>query len=230
MSIHFVGEKTLRFVYSLLLLAAVILVAWGILLSRDSRPEIAFYHRSTGVIQDFTPLSQHGYRVEVEFPISREQTLSGAATAELRSPPVLGQKVMIHYNPHTPEEFQVRPLPPIAPEWLYFFGIMTGGLGFRLMVSASMRSMKIRVLKEHGKRIVPHRYAVIEKNLRVMKFINIPVLLIHCQWDSPIQQQSLEFYSETYPRSKRGSLQLDKIQIFYLPKVPQRYYVEIPEG
>lgn len=228
MLIQFLGEKTIRIIYSIFLLLGILLVAWSITIVRSYKPQSDFYRTSRGRITKVEILSPNQYRIQVEFATETMTVVAAGGVLRSSSQPKLGERLLVHYNPYTPTEIELQSPPPFQPEFLFFLSILFGGIGFRFFVLLTLRNAKINVIMENGKRVEPSEFAVEATELSFLKFIKLPALFLHCSWSSPFkEEEKLEFYSEAYPVRLRDELSKARVQIYFLPQDPRRYFVQV---
>jgi len=224
---NFFRENTIRIVYTLLFLIGGALITWSILLMIYTRPDPSFYQTTSGYIRRSDQIAPDQYRVRVEHTLPNGNSVSGEAVLSADSPPLMGEEVLIHYNPYTPTELAVKELPPIQYPVLIFFGIMAGGLGFRFFIKTIFRNAKIDFICENGKKISPSKVLIEERVIRLFRFVRIPVLILHCTLVRPWNDDQLEFYSDPYPLNKREKLDLQSVRVFFIPQDPRRYYIHV---
>lgn len=229
MYLTYFRDGTLRLIHSILLLAGVVLVVWSISLTRSTKPETAFYHSTVGVVRTAELVSPDTWRIKAEYMLPDGSQATASGTYFGRSSPMSGEKILVHYNPYSFDEIEFDSLPPVQPQFLFFLSIMIGGLGFRFFIRYTFRNAKMRLIKEHGKKIVPTEVLFEEHMAKVLFFLRIPMLRLHCRWTDFSGRETLDFFSEALPPGRKNEINPAMLRIFYLPQDPRRYFLEIDE-
>lgn len=229
MYLTYFRDGMLRLIHSILLLAGIALVIWSIFLTRSTKPETAFYHSAVGVVRTAELISPDTWRIKAEYPLSDGSPATATGTYFGGSSPIAGEKILVHYNPYSFDEIEFDPLPPIQPQFLFFLSIMIGGLGFRFFIRYTFRIAKTRLIMEHGKKIVPTEVLFEEHTAKILFFLRIPILRIHCRWTGFSGRETLDFFSEALPPGRKNEIDPAKLRIFYLPQDPRRYFLKIEE-
>jgi len=163
--------------------------------------------------------------VEYELPDSSNRVARGVVQSEVVVNE--GDRLVVHYNPYSPDEISLQTPPPIKPEFLIFFGILIGGLGFRLFIRSFFQHAKERFIRENGKKITPFATEIEPTSVRLLWVIKIQAIRIHCSWEPLGGTEKLNFYSEPYPLTSAGKLKLQSVRVYFLPQAPERYFIEV---
>jgi len=227
---NFFKESTIRILYTTLLLLGGVLIAWSIVLISYSKPETPFYRTTTGTVRSVQNISPRVFRIRVEFYLPNNSAVTAEAQYAADRAPLLGEKMLVHYNPFTPAEIDVKKQPRFTYQVIIFFGIMIGGLGFRFFIKSIFRNAKIDFIRENGKKIIPSEIKIEEHQIKIMWIIRIHALIICCGWKNPDDSTQLEFYSEPFPLVMRDKLNLHSARVFFIPQDPRRYFIHIDTG
>ncbi len=222
-----ISEKSLRLLYTLLLLAGALIIGWSVLVMQSVKPPESFYYSTSGIVATARPTGAGQYEVRVEYTIPGVNSFSGSGVVTSPSPLAAGDKLLVHYNQYAPAEFVLQTPPLIRAEYLIFFGIVIGGLGFRFFVRSIFHNAKQQFIQEHGRRVDPHKTELEKATIKLLWLMKIPVVRIHCTWQKNTDSEKLDFYSDPYPVSKGEQLQLDNVKVYFIPQAPNRYFVEV---
>ncbi len=226
------SEKTLRILYTLLLCAGALIIGWSVLVMQAVKPPESFYYSTTGEVLSARPLGAGQFEVKIEYTIPGVNTFTGTgrvqgsarqSSAQIKA----GDNLLVHYNLYAPNEFVLQVPPPVKAEYLIFFGILIGGLGFRFFIRSVFHNAKQRFIQENGRKVDPQTAEIENATVKLLWLMKIPVLRIHCTWKKFTDGEELNFYSDPYPVSKGAELQLNHIKVYFLPQAPERYFVEV---
>jgi len=239
MLFNLIPEKSLRIMYTLLLCAGALIIGWSILVMQEVKPPEPYYHTTTGLVHSSRPVGSGQFQVRVEYSIPGrqmegqmegpvEETLfAGTGTVEGKTVVESGDTLLVHYNPYSPEEFAVQVPPPVKAEYLIFFGILIGGLGFRFFIRSFFRNAKRQFIQENGRKITPHSTEIEKTYIKLLWIVRVHVIRIHCTWKRTTETEELNFYSEPYPPSAEAKLKLQNAKVCFLPQAPERYFIEV---
>lgn len=220
-------EKKLRILYTLLLCTGALIIGWSVIVMQSVKPPEPFYYSTTGQVLSARPIGAGRFEVKIEYSIPGGNSFTATGSIQSSAGIGAGDKLLVHYNIYAPNEFALQVPPPIKAEYLIFFGILIGGLGFRFFIRSVFHSAKQRFIQENGRKIAPQTAEIENTHIKVLWFLKIQVVRIHCTWMKPADSEALNFYSDPYPISKGGELQLQNIKIYFLPQAPNRYFVEV---
>jgi len=229
MMLRYFRDDTLRLVHSLLLLAGVVLVLWSIILTRNTKPKTEYFHSTVGIARRVEQIAPTQFQIKTEYTLPGGSTASAEAIFREHAPPKQGEKILVHYNPYAPGEIEAAPLPPVQPQFVFFLSILIGGLGFRFFIRYTFRNAKMRVIAEHGKKITPVEVLFEEEFLKILYFIRIPVMRLHCRWTGFSGREHLDFFSDHLPPGRRDEIDPSRVRVYYLPQDPRRYFLELDE-
>ncbi|MCF7914707.1 MAG: DUF3592 domain-containing protein [Spirochaetaceae bacterium] len=222
-----IPEGIVRLIYTFLLFAGAILIGLSVLMMQSvQRPE-EYYLRTNGYVQASKTVGPGQYEVSIEYPLPDSTTRVARGIVQSESVVVEGDRLIVHYNPYSPNEISLQTLPPMKPEFLIFFGILVGGLGFRLFIRSFFQHAKERFIRENGKRITPFTTEIESTSVKLLWVIKIQAIRIHCSWKPLSGTEDLNFYSEPYPLSFASKLKLQSVRVYFLPQAPERYFIEI---
>jgi len=227
---NYYKESTIRIIYTSLLLAGGLLIAWSLWIIRTTKPELPFYRSASGIVRSSEQQSplQHRIKIEFELPNSTFITSTGILTSE--TIPSIGDDLLVHYNPYDPSAIELDRLPPVPYPIILFFGIMTAGLGFRFFIRTVFRNAKIAFIREHGKKVEPTEIRIEEHLFTYLWIIHIPSLLIHCRWEHAGISDSIEFISEPFPLKYRDKFNLPSVRVYFIQQDPRRYFIDPGPG
>ncbi len=191
------------------------------------QPPEAFYYSTSGIVATARPTGAGQYEVRVEYTIPGVNSFTGTGVVTSSAPLAPGDKLLVHYNQYAPEEFVLQRHPRIRAEYLIFFGIVIGGLGFRFFIRSIFHNAKQQFIQEHGRKVDPHKTELENATIKLLWLMKIPVVRIHCTWKKTTDSQELDFYSDPYPLSKGEQLQLDNVKVYFIPQAPNRYFVDL---
>ncbi|MFO7730502.1 MAG: DUF3592 domain-containing protein [Spirochaetia bacterium] len=222
-----ISEKTLRLIYTLLLCAGAILIGLSVLMMQSVHTPEEYYHRTNGYVQASKTVGPGQYEVSVEYALPDSTTRAAQGIVQSEAVVMEGDRLIVHYNPYSPDEISLQTPPPMKPEFLIFFGILIGGLGFRFFIRSFFQHAKKRFIRENGKRITPFTTEIEHSSMKLLWVIKIPVIRIHCSWTPLSGTEDLNFYSEPYPPSFASKLKLQNAKVYFLPQAPERYFIEV---
>ncbi len=191
------------------------------------QPPEAFYYSTSGIVATARPTGAGQYEVRVDYTIPGVNSFTGTGIVTSSAPLAPGDKLLVHYNQYAPAEFVLQTPPLIRAEYLIFFGIVIGGLGFRFFIRSTFHHAKQRFIQEHGRKINPHRTELEAATVKLLWLMKIPVVRIHCTWQKDSTSEELNFYSEPYPVSKGSQVPLEDVKVYFIPQAPNRYFVEV---
>ena len=220
-----ISEKTLRFIYTLLLCAGAVLIGLSVIMMQSGQSIEDYYHRTNGYVRASKTVGPGQYKVSVEYALPDSTTRVARGVVQSESTVVEGDRLIVHYNPYSPDEISLLTPPPIKPEFLIFFGILIGGLGFRLFIRTFFQHAKERFIKDNGKKITPFTTEIERTSVKLLWVIKIQVIRIHCSWTPLSGTEELNFYSEPYPPSFASQLKLQNVKVYFLPQAPERYFI-----
>jgi hypothetical protein len=226
-SYHFFGEKRLRLLYTLLLLVGTLLVLASLTVLRRAPQVPGYYAVAEGVVYD----SGSARMARVRFPLQNgedfEAVVPPRSVGESRFYQ-RGERLTVYYNPVDPEELIVVKRSFASSGTLLFFGIMAGGLGFRLLVGSVMRNLRVRVIRENGRRIRPQQAEIEYGSVRLLPFISRPAAYLQCRWEGAAPYGTLTFVSEAFPPQLAARLDPAQTVVFFLEHSPGVYFIPLP--
>ena len=221
------SEKSLRFVYTLLILAGALIIGWSVVVMQSVQPPEAFYYSTNGTIASARPTGAGQYEVRVDYTIPGVNSFTGTGVVTSSAPLTPGDNLLVHYNQYAPAEFVLQTPPIIRAEYLIFFGIIIGGLGFRFFIRSIFHNAKQRFIQENGRKINPHKTELENATIKLLWLMKVPVVRIHCTWQKDSTSEELNFYSDPYPVSKGNQVHLDQVKVYFIPQAPNRYFVDL---
>ena len=222
-----ISEKKLRIIYTLLLCAGALIIGWSVIVLQSVKPSEPFYYSTDGELLSARPTGAGNYEVKIEYTIPGVNSFTGTGRVRSSAPLSAGDTLLVHYNQYAPNEFVLQVPPPIKAEYLIFFGILIGGIGFRFFIRSIFHNAKQHFIQENGRKVDPQTAEIENATVKLLWIMKIPVVRIHCTWQKPTASEELNFYSDPYPVSKSEELQLNKIKVYFLPQAPNRYFVEV---
>jgi hypothetical protein len=229
MILTYFKDRTLRLLHSVLLLMGIALVIWSIFLTWNTRADTSFYRSTVGVLRTAELIAPNTWRIRAEYRLPDSSSTLATGIWSGQKPPASGEKILVHYNPYAFDKIEFDPLPPVQPQFLFFLSIMVGGLGFRFFIRYTFRNAKMKLIKEHGKKITPGEVSFEEYTTKVLMFLRLPVLRLHCRWRAFSGKEELDFFSEALPPGRKGEIDLSKVRVYYLPQDPRRYFLEVED-
>ncbi|HKK65356.1 MAG TPA: DUF3592 domain-containing protein [Clostridia bacterium] len=224
---NMIPEGLMRLIYTLLLCVGAILIGLSVLMLQLVQPSEAYYHRTNGYVQASKSVGPEHYEVSVEYALPDSTNPVARGIVQSEEVVVEGDRLVVHYNPYSPDEISLQTPPPIKPEFLIFFGILIGGLGFRLFILSFFQHAKERFIRENGKKITPFATEIERTSVKLLWVIKIQAIRIHCSWKPLSGTEELNFYSEPYPPSFASKLELQNAKVYFLPQAPERYFIEV---
>jgi len=222
-----IPEGLMRLIYTLLLCVGAILIGLSVLMLQLVQPSEAYYHRTNGYVQASKSVGPEHYEVSVEYALPDSTNPVARGIVQSESVVVEGDRLIVHYNPYSPDEISLQTPPAMKPEFLIFFGILIGGLGFRLFIRSFFQHAKERFIRENGKKIAPFTSETVRSSVKLLWVIRIQAIRIHCSWKPLNGSDELNFYSEPYPLSAGKTLELQDVKVYFLPQSPDRYFIEV---
>ena len=227
MWLHLIPEKFVRVLYTLLLLAGVLIIGWSVLVMRSTTPEESYFHTTSGTVRSVQPAGAGQFEVRAEFSLDGENAIYAKGFVDSSHPVREGDRLLVHFNPYSPQEVQLQVPPRIRAEFLIFFGILIGGLGFRFFIRTIFADAKQRFIRENGRKVTPHTSVLENVTIKLLWIVKIPAIRIHCTWQRDSTSEELNFYSDPFPISKEHQLQMDNVKVYFIPQAPNRYFVEV---
>ncbi|MFW6360294.1 MAG: hypothetical protein ACOC2R_00975 [Spirochaetota bacterium] len=222
-----IPEKILQLIYTLLLCAGAVIIGWSVLVMQSVEPPEDFYYSTSGIVATARPTGAGQYEVRVEYTIPGVNSFTGTGVVTSSAALTPGDKLLVHYNQYAPAEFVLQTPPLIRAEYLIFFGIVIGGLGFRFFIRSIFHNAKQQFIQEHGRKVAPLTTELENATVKLLWLMKIPVVRIHCTWKKSTDSEELNFYSDPYPVSKGKQLQLDNVKVYFIPQDPNRYFVDL---
>jgi len=222
-----IPEGLMRLIYTLLLCVGAVLIGLSVLMMQSvQRPE-EYYLRTNGYVLASKTVGPGQYEVSIEYALPDSSTRVARGVVQSDSVVVEGDRLIVHYNPYSPDEISLQTAPPMKPEFLIFFGILIGGLGFRLFIRSFFQHAKERFIRENGKKIAPFATEIERTSVKLLWVIKIQAIRIHCSWKPLNGTEDLNFYSEPYPLSSGETLNPQDVRVYFLPQAPERYFIEV---
>lgn len=215
-----------RLISALLLVCAICLAAAGGYAVRRNRPRFAYLETASAQVERVRPVGEGYYLVGATYydgpgrPVAVEGELKSTRT------PRPGDQILVHYNPLKPREYYLVTPFALPPEFLLFFAILVGGVGFRLFVRLFFAEAKRSFIRENGRCIQPDTVEIEEIRYPLLRFFSVPAVRIHCIWTNPYRDGELHFYSDALPRPRRREIDLQEARVCFLTEAPDRYFVE----
>ncbi|MCF7936862.1 MAG: DUF3592 domain-containing protein [Synergistales bacterium] len=222
-----IPEGVMRLIYTLLLCVGAILIGLSVLMMQSVHAPEAYYHRTHGYVQASKSVGPKHYEVSIEYALPDSTTRVARGMVQSESVVVEGDRLIVHYNPYSPDEISLQTPPPMKPEYFIFFGILIGGLGFRLFIRSFFQHAKERFIRDNGRKIAPFTTEIDRTSVKLLWVIKIRAIRIHCSWKPLNGSEVLNFYSEPYPLSAGETLNLQNVRVYFLPQAPARYFIEV---
>ncbi len=229
LSVSYYGEKAVRTLYTSLIMVGVVLVLLGILRYRGVTKVPAFWEQATGLVSFTERLSARRYRPTVRYSRPTEKEVRTASRNTFTADFEEEEQVIVRYNPLEPREIVVERKSVFTYQLYLFLGIILSGFGFRLFVAGFIRLFRIEFIKENGKKIIPDHTEIGEARLR-MPLRKKQVFFLRCRWTDPRTETEFTFLGEPLPAppplSPEGRIDEKPVYVYFLPRTPEKYYIE----
>ncbi|MDZ7792257.1 MAG: hypothetical protein U5P10_00800 [Spirochaetia bacterium] len=98
-----------------------ILIGLSVLMMQAVQTPEEYYHRTNGYVQASKTVGPDHYEVSIEYALPDSSTRVARGVVQSETVVVEDDRLIVHYNPYSPDEISLPAPPPIKPEIPYIF-------------------------------------------------------------------------------------------------------------